>query len=489
MHRPKDSEYDIGPFPDVCNTIKIKPAWRGPTGLCRTQNPQKGTHGFQCKQSQNIVHGTETTPPPQPNAYHSATLHSSLHIPPTAAATSLQPPSKHSPCTQPHPPRSVPSPSITACSEKKMTRNDIANITRGPNSEALLPAWRGPTGLCGVQHEEPITLDSSYRQPQISSRRQQVSPQSHSNTHHSSSIQPTISILPPPLRQQQPGYNPGAQPPPPRRPPPPNIPDPQEESMSPHNGGQPTPQLHLNAYHSSGISAKISIPEAALHQQPPRDDQWQQSSSPRGLLTPNIAEPVREKMSAENGCHDKNPAQQPKHWFFNVTEVDEDKSKRSKQVHLNRQNVDGDSTRRVESNNHIGSTKSLSRALYNGPPTEQQLSRSDVSHFVFIAFLERTEERKTMGVRVRKILDEGLEIDSETRYPDAKWTKETMVGEWNRYIEENKQDYKRIEKNDLIFIVNDKKDVDEHGLAVMLSELKLGRELRLVIRRSLNRRC
>ena len=149
-----------------------------------------------------------------------------VHVPishATAAAISLQPPNKHSPCTQSPPPRRALTPSITVSSEKKMTKKHIANITRGRDSEALRPAWRGPTGLCGLQHEEPTTFDSSYRQPQICSRRQQAAPQSHSNTHHSSSIQPTISILPPPLRQQQPRYKPGARPPPPRRPPPPNI--------------------------------------------------------------------------------------------------------------------------------------------------------------------------------------------------------------------------------------------------------------------------
>ena len=74
-------------------------------------------------------------------------------------------------------------------------------------------------------------------------------------------------------------------------------------------------------------------------------------------------------------------------------------------------------------------------------------------------------------------------------YTDAKWTGKTMVGEWNRYTVESKQLYKRIQKNDMIFSVNEKKGLDKHGLAEMVSELKFRHELRLVIRRSLNRSC
>ena len=108
---------------------------------------------------------------------------------------------------------------------------------------------------------------------------------------------------------------------------------------------------------------------------------------------------------------------------------------------------------------------------------------------VFIAFLKRTQERQTLGVTVRETPDEGLEIDTDTCYTDARWTQKTMVGEWNRLTTESKQLYKRIEKNDMIFSVNEKKSVDKQGLAEMVIELKTRHELRLVLRRLINRSC
>ena len=108
---------------------------------------------------------------------------------------------------------------------------------------------------------------------------------------------------------------------------------------------------------------------------------------------------------------------------------------------------------------------------------------------VFIAFLKRTQERQTLGVTVRETPDEGLEIDTDTCYTDARWTQKTMVGEWNRLTTESNQLYKRIEKNDMIFSVNEKKSVDKQGLAEMVFELKTRHELRLVLRRLINRSC
>ena len=208
-----------------------------------------------------------------------------------------------------------------------------------------------------------------------------------------------------------------------------------------------------------------------------------QSSAPRRPLRNSIPEPEEIKMSTQNGFQ---PALQLQPLI--TAEVDDNIGQRLKFVPLGRQQNDGDSIRRDELYNDIGSTISLAHAVANGPSTVQQLSWTDASEFVFIAILKRSQERKKMGVRVREKVDEGLEIETETCYPDAKWTKETMVGEWNRYIVESKQHYKRIEKNDLIFSVNYKNDVAKQGLAEMIAELKIRHELRLVIRRSLNRR-
>ena len=341
-----------------------------------------------------------------------------INISPTTATPSIQPTPRDHPWPQPLPPRRPPPPNIPKPNQEKMTWHDVIPITRGRDSNALTPAWRGSTGLCGARDDQPTTLTLEDSQPQVIGKEKQPPPQPQPNTHHSSFIQPKLSKPPPPSQQPPPRHRHWPQPPPPRKPPPPNIPEPQQEKM------------------------------------------W-----------------------AGNGCHDKSSAQQPKYFGLNAGDVDDDPGTRPEYFHLDTQREDGNNSKREEFYNDMDSTISPEHTGSNGPPNLQELTWNDPMDTVFIAILKRTQERPTLGVRVREKPTEGLEIVEDTCHIDAKETAKTMVGEWNRCTVESKQLHKRITKNDMIFSVNEKKGLDNNGLAEMVSELKERHVLHLVIRR------
>ena len=439
-------------------------------------------------QSQDIERGKQPSPSPLPNTHHSSTIQPVINVPTPTTTPSLQPTPTVNPWPQPLPAGKPPPPNIPKPEQEKMRWHDFTAITRGRNSKALMPAWKGSTGLCGAPDDQLTTPSVQDSGPQVIDKGKHPPPQPQPSTQHSTLIEPKISISRPELQQPPPRHNLLPQPPPPRSPPPPNIPEPKQvqpttpalqdsQPQVSEKGKRSPPQPQPSTHHSTLIQPKISMPPPQSQQQPPRHNLWPQPPPPRRPPPPSIPEPEQVQMWAEKGYQDKSSAQHSKYLSWNAGGVDDDLDTRSQYFHLDTQRKDGNNCKREEPYYDMDSTTSHVLKLVIRRPRD----------LVFIAFLKRTQERQTLGVTVRETPDEGLEIDTDTCYTDARWTQKTMVGEWNRLTTESNQLYKRIEKNDMIFSVNKNIRVDKQGLAEMVNELKTGQELRLVLRRSINK--